>query len=219
MLAKDLISNDTPTLFPDMTVIQAITIMEEFKINSLPLIESGEYICLVSDKQLLEIADHNQEIGYPTGFSLSVKDSNHIFDVLDIFSQSNLDILPVVDENNKYLGSINDKTLLKELANICYASSPGAIIQLEINRQDLMISELGRLAEQNNARIINIFTYPDKQNDKLQVFVKVDLENAIDYLRGLERFHYNVIAHYHHEGITDEAAKHRIEELLYYIEM
>lgn len=219
MSAKDLISNEIPVIGPSNTPIEILSLMEELKVNALPLTEEGIFRCLLSEKELLGRPDPNTPVGTPLGFSLSIRETAHLFDALDRMSQSDLDILPVVSDNNRYVGSITRTTILRQVAIVCDASMPGAIVRLEINQHDFVLSELARIAEQNNARIINLFTYPDYISGKLQVLIKVDQEDATYFMRSLERFNYIVIAHYHHDGITDEVMQQRIDELLYYIEM
>ncbi len=219
MSAKDLISNEIPALFPTMRTSEALTLMDELKVNALPLIENGQFICLLTEKELLLVPDANEPLGTPIGFSLSVRLTTHIFDILDRMTQSDFDILPVVGEDNEYKGAITRKNVLRSMAQLFDTATPGAVIHLEMNHHDFVLSELARLAEQNNTRIINVFTYPDYVSGRLQVFMKVDQDDATYFLRSLERFSYNVVAHYQRDLITDEVMQRRLDELLYYIEM
>lgn len=219
MPAKDLISKEISVLYPETKIAEATVIMDELKLNALPLVQNGFFVCLLTEKELFESADISLPVSTCCGSALSIRAEAHLFDVLDRFSQSEYDILPVIGENNFYLGSITQQTLLKQLAIVCDTTQPGAIIRLEIFQHDFVLSELARLAEFNNARIINLFTFPDRNTGKIQLFLKVDQEDATYFLRSLERFNYRVVAHYHHDSITEEMMQERLEELLHYIEM
>lgn len=219
MLAKDLLSNEIPVLSATTSVKDALLLMDEFRVNVLPLVDNSNFVCLLSEKELLGAPDPLALLGTPVGFSLSVKEQTHLFDALDRFTQSEFDLLPVIDNDNNYKGSITRKTILKQLAIYCDSSTLGSIIHIELNQHDFILSEIARLAEQNNAHIINVFTYIDNRSNKLKLFIKVDQENAMNFLRSLERFNYNVVAHYHKNEITNELMQQRIDELLYYLEM
>ena len=181
--------------------------------------EDGIFKFMVYEKELLPIKDDSLIIDIQTNHFLSAKENNNIFDVLEIFNSSDMDIVPVTGNGNKYLGSITRKTILKHLSVLCDVSTPGSIIHIEMNHHDLMVSELAKLAEQNSARIVNLFTFEDKKTEKLQVLIKVNQEDAISYLKTLERYHYNIIAYYHHNEINNEDVQQRLEELLFYLEM
>ena len=203
MPAKDLISKEIPILLPSSTATQALSMMDELKVNALPLTDEGRYICLISDKELFEYSNKNIPIGMPMGFTMSIHESAHLFDALDRMTQSEFDILPVVEGDNRYIGSITRTQLLRQLAIVCDASVPGAIVRLEMNQHDFVLSEIAHLAEQNNARIVNVFTFPDHISGKMQILIKIDQEDATGFMRSLERFNYVVTAHYHHDRISD----------------
>lgn len=219
MSAKDLISNEIPVLTPALRISEALVLMDELKVNALPLAENGRFLTLVTERNLLLAPDLEEEIGTPPGFPISVSENAHLFDILNRITQSEADILPVVDENSNYKGAIPRIMVLRQLAQYCDVTSPGAIIRLEMNPADFILSEIARLAEQNNTRIINFFSFTDFVSGKLQVFIKVDREDPTHLLRSLERFSYQVIETYMHDQIMDDAMQRRIEELLYYIEM
>ena len=219
MSAKDLISKEISPLTPDTTISDALELMEELKVNALPLVEEGTFRALLTEKELSESPDPSAPAASLQGSLLAVRTQAHLLEMLDRFAQSEADLLPVISDNNEYVGVITRKTLLNRLATICDTTSPGALIQIEMMPDDYVLSDIARLAEQNNARILNLFTYPDPVSGKLQVLLKVDQEDATYFLRSLERFNYRIVAHYHHDDITDELIRQRLEELIYYIEM
>lgn len=219
MSAKDLISKEISPLSPNTSIREALAGMDELKVNALPLVSDTRFISLLTQKELLEQADSSLPVSSVSGIPLSIREQAHLFDALDRIVQSESDILPVISGEGRYLGSVTTHTLLRQLALVCDASTPGAVILLEMLPQDYVLSELARLAEQNNARIINVLTYPDTTSGMLRVLLKVDQEDATYLLRSLERFNYRIIADYHRQNISDEQMKQRLEELIYYIEM
>lgn len=219
MSIKELISREITPLKPQCLVKEALEMMDEWKVNTLPVVDNDIFVYLLTEKNLSDEINPSLPVSNIQGKHFCIHEQSHLFDLLHIMSQNELDLLPVVNDSNHYLGFITAKALLKQLAVICDAETPGAIIQMEMHHRDFMLSDLAHIAEQNNAHIMNLFTYPDKKTGKLQILVKVDQEDATYFLRSLERFNYRVIAHYHHDSMTDELIQQRMEELLYYIEM
>ena len=82
-----------------------------------------------------------------------------------------------------------------------------------------MLSEIALIAEQNNARIINFFSYIEEKSGNMQFFMKINLEDATPILRSLERFNYKVISYYQQNNVADDIMQQKLDELLYLIEM
>lgn len=219
MSAKDLISKEISPLSPNTSISEALARMDELKVNALPVVSNTRFVSLLTHKELLKQADDSQPVSSVSGTTLSIGEQTHLFDALDRMVQSESDILPVIAADGKYVGSVSTRILLHQLALVCDASIPGAVILLEMRPRDYVLSELARLAEENNTHIINVLTYPDTTTGMLRVLLKVDQEDATYLLRSLERFNYHIIADYHHQTLSDEQMKQRLAELIYYIEM
>ena len=108
MVAKELISEKLPFLKPTDTVGLAIGYMGSFKVNHLPVVSNMEYLGTVSDISLLEQSDQGSQLEESnlTLFNPSVGIDQHIFEILGVASTYNLSVIPVVDENNRFKGSI-----------------------------------------------------------------------------------------------------------------
>ena len=108
MLAKVLITDEIPPLKKSDLGTKALNWMEEFKVTHLPIVEGKEYLGLISDHEILDINDTNSDIGH-LGISLIrpfVYESQHIFEVLKTIGDFRVSVLPVIDENNQYMGCL-----------------------------------------------------------------------------------------------------------------
>ena len=109
--------------------------------------------------------------------------------------------------------------LVEKFAEITNADSNGALIALELNPQDYDLSNIARLVESNNCKILSLFTYPEKDTGKLIIMLKIDSEDASAVLRSFERFNYHVAYYFQKQGLTDDIQYKRLEELMYYLQM
>jgi len=109
--------------------------------------------------------------------------------------------------------------LVEKFAEITDTDSNGALIALELNPQDYDLSNIARLVESNNCKILSLFSHPIKETGKLVVMMKIDSEDASAVLRSFERFNYSVVYHFQKQGLTDEIQRKRLEELMYYLQM
>ena len=109
--------------------------------------------------------------------------------------------------------------LVEKFTEITNADSNGALIVIELNPQDYDLSNIARLVESNNSKILSLFSYPVKETGKLLILLKIDSEDASAVLRSFERFDYSVVYHSQKYGLTDDVQRNRLEELLYYLQM
>lgn len=155
---------------------------------------------------------------------------------LATMQMSGLSSLPIVDEGS-YVGVVHEKELLRddvagkigrenwrtpsvrEESHLCQTSSSGAIIELEIPREDYSATELTRLVEDNDCRVMNLMIRPDEKTGIWKACLRIDREDATPVLRSLERFDYRVVSCYQLHGVMDERIEQRIKELMYYLEM
>lgn len=136
-----------------------------------------------------------------------------------IISRYCLGILPVVDAEGKYIGAITHERMIEAIVDLCSADSIGSIVVLEMFPQDYSLSDIARIAESNNARVLNLFSYVEKDTGRLIVTLKIDLEDASPVIRSFERFNYTVSYHFMEAGIVDEVLQERMNELIYYMNM
>ncbi|MDR0507108.1 MAG: hypothetical protein LBH32_09890 [Dysgonamonadaceae bacterium] len=115
----------------------------------------------------------------------------------------------------------NYTTLIEKLNEISNAGSNGASIVLEINPRDYMLSQIAHLVEQNNAKLLHVFTFMEEETSMLIVILKIDLEDATYVLRSLERFNYVVRSCLQKQSSdsNSETLCKRLDELMYYLEM
>ena len=86
-----------------------------------------------------------------------VYNNKTIFDATSIVLEHNLDILPVIDCKHKYLGVLTIRDILEAYTSYAAVNAQGDILQLTLNCNDLCVSEISRIIENENGHIINLF--------------------------------------------------------------
>lgn len=217
MLVKDFITKELPVLKSFDTGEYALALMEDFKLKHLPLLGDGLYRCLVSERDLLAMPDLSVTIGEPVLFAPSVLENTHIHEALALITRYQLSLLPVVTVEGQYQGAITRDKLIDILSELCNAEASGSIIVLELIPQDYVLSDIARLVEANNAHVLNLLSYTDKETGRLQIIIKIDLEDASPVIRSFERFNYTVLYYFMEKGMVDDLLQQRMEELLHYM--
>lgn len=218
MQASDLISQSLISLHPDDNGLRAISLMEELRVNHLPVVRNGFYLGILSEKEILSwgneeefIEEHLEEIAAP-----SVIGTQHLFDIIEELEKFSLTVIPVLDEEKHYLGSITNRKLLYTIAKSTSIQSNGGVIVLSMNQNDYQMSEIARIVEDNNTKILS--SYITSIPDALQIELTLKL-NSIDInsiVKDLERFNYNVSASFNTEETNDDFTD-RYESLMRFL--
>ncbi len=219
MLLKDFITKDYPVLKSFDTGEYALSVMDELKVKHLPLVVGRTYQGLLSEKDILEMADPTEKIGEPVLFAPSVTEESHIHEIIARMARYHLSLIPVISMDGKYVGVITRDRIIEILAELCNADAPGGVIVLEMLPQDYVLSDIARIIEANNAHVLNLLHTIDKDTGRLIITIKIDLEDTTPVIRSFERFNYTVLYHFMETGMVDEALQQRMNELLFYMNM
>ena len=95
----------------------------------------------------------------------------------------------------------------------------GSWIVLEVNPADYVLSQIAHLVEQNNAKVLHVFSCLEEETSKQIILLKIDLKDASLIVRSLERFNYVVRYSSGAKDIVTETMRHRANELIHYLEL
>ncbi|CAK7062011.1 MAG: hypothetical protein PHT14_09335 [Petrimonas sp.] len=99
------------------------------------------------------------------------------------------------------------------------SDTENSLVVIEISLVDYTLTEIARIVESNNARIMNVFILPVADGNTLIISIKLNLLDISPVLMSLERFNYKVLHYEMKEGVVTETHKERLDELLYYLNM
>jgi len=210
--ARKLLISDVPSLCASDEPMGALDLMDQFRIAHLPVVENGKLLGLIGEDSLMELENLQ---GDSTGLPLikaTVTPDTHILDVLKLASEHRLSIVPVVDSDNTYLGSVRMEDLVEQLADMQGANQRGGIIVLELWDKDYSMQQISRIIEENNAKILSTSLSPG-EGGKIEVNLKINQPDINAILSSFERFGYTIKASYQELAYTEDLRK-RYDELM-----
>ncbi len=207
MLAGELISNVIPPLRTSDTVRKALERMNEFKLYHLPIVNEVQYLGLVSEEELMEARDMEIAIG-----ALPVKllntftfDNAHIYEVIRLFSELQLSVVPVLDQQKNYLGIVSINNLLNFTANLYSVSEPGGIIVLSISNRNNSLAHMAQIVEADNAQILSSYINAFPDSTRLEVTLKINKTEISAIVAAFERYDYEVKAVFNNSSHDDDS--------------
>lgn len=220
MIASELISSSVLPLKITDAFSVALDFLQDQKLNELPVIDGDSFLGLISENDLIipEPEPHILSNISDRFNKISILPHIHLFEVLESFIKHNISILPVVDENSVYLGSILKNEMAEITGKLFSADSPGGIIEIEIRENDYMLSEIARIIEYNDAKILSSFVIMHPDSNLLEITIKINKIDIEAILQTFDRYNYNVIRSFsgnETKGLVIE----RFESLMKYLQI
>jgi predicted transcriptional regulator len=192
--------------------MNALDLMDQFRISHLPVVENGKLLGLISEDSLMDLESlQGDSAGLPLLRAQALKDA-HILDVLKVAGEHRLSIVPVVDAENNYLGSIRLEDLLEKTSEMQGANQRGGIVVLEMWDKDYSMQQISRIIEENNAKILSTTVSPG-EGGKIEVNIKINQPDMNAILSSFERFGYFIKASFQELAYTEDLRK-RYDELM-----
>ncbi len=219
MIAKELTLNSITPLKISETGSDALYYMDEFKISFLPVLSGQKYIGLVSEADVFNMSDPDKPM---SGHKATLKkiyaaEHMHVFDIIRIMSAEKVTLLPVIDDKDVYLGCITVNNLAEHLARLTAADNPGAIIILELNQNDYVLSRIAQIVESQDAKILSLFVTSEFESTKLEVTMKVNIKEVQSLLQTFNRYDYIIKATYTEDENMVDDLRDRYDSLMNYL--
>ncbi len=194
MHAADLITDDIVPLRPTDPVSLALDRMEEYKLGHLPVVENDYLVGFVKDTDLNDgnqargsVGEVMERVELP-----SVRELQHIYDVMKLFVERGLSVVPVLDMNGRYMGAVNEHMALRRLSEVTNVREPGSVLVLEMNTVDYSLQEIARIVEGNDGKVLSVYCHPLPDSTRTEVTLKINREDISGILQTFERYKYNV---------------------------
>lgn len=218
MIASHLISKNIIPLKTSDTGNIALKWMDENKVSHMPIVNNENYIGLISEKDILDLNNYDEPIGNHN-LSLEnahVTESQHIYEIIEILEKLSLSIIPVVDNNEKYLGVITAQNILSYFSSSLSVKNPGGVIVLEMSQSDYSLTEIANIVESNGAKILSCFLGSHNDSTLIEVIIKINKNEMDSILQTFARYNYVVLTTFG-EDKDIEDIKERYDSLMNYL--
>ncbi len=221
MLAKELISDVVPALKTSDSGLDALNWMEVFRISHLPIVNNAVFLGLISDIDIYDMNTADEPLGNHT---LSydkpyVYEHQHIYDIIELASRLKLTVVPVLNKKEEYQGLITQSELLGKFADLIAAHTPGGIVELELLPRDYSLSEIARIVEDAEAKILSLYVSQTHGDNLFTVAIKLNRTDLSAVLSAFERYEYSVKTTYAGNDLYDDTVKKNYDSLMRYLTM
>lgn len=221
MLAEEMINPKIPVLSPDESVAEALDLMAQNEIRQLALVENETYWGLISEDMLLNLSDSSRllsSLPMPEK-PVSARLFQHIYELIALTNHYQLEILPILDEENLYAGTVVVSDMMTQFARLLGVQESGAVVVLGMNNRDYSLTDISRLVESNNTKILSSYFAGAQYGmlDDAALTLKLNRSDVSAVVATFERFGYNVTGVFGSQSI-ENPDRQRLDMLLRYLE-
>ena len=215
---SEYINND----FKPIDIKETIEVVQDFFIeiaySHFPVLENDIFIgCIAAeDVETYEIQKKLSDYRY-TVEGFFVRASMSWLDVLEVFARNNSNIVPILDDSNKYIGYYEITDVVKFLNGTPFLKEVGGIIIVEKNTNEYSMSQITQIVESNNGKLLGLFI-SEATNDKIQITIKITLGSMNEIIQSFRRYNYEIVSE-HNEDNYLNILKERSEYLDKYLNM
>lgn len=212
----EYISNDFKALDSEETIVEVQSFFDEVPFSHFSVLKEGVYLgCIAADD--VETFDFDKKVSdykYTLeGFFARI--NMNWLDVLEIFAKNDCNMVPVLGEDNSYLGYYELEDVVKFLYETPFLKDQGGIIVVEKNAVDYSIGQITQIVESNNGKLLGLFI-SDASAEKVQVTIKMALGPMNDIIQTFRRYNYEIVSE-HQEDNYMNSLKERSEYLDKYL--
>lgn len=217
MIASELISDLLTPLMTSDTGEEALTLMSVNHIKHLPIVNDTMLLGVISEEDILS-NDLNEPIG---SYNLTLSqayafDNEHLFEVMSKMAVNNLTTIPVIDNDENYLGLITQENLLQFYASSFSFTEPGSILVLETSKRQYSLAEISRIVESENAAILSSFLTSEKDSTSVLITLKINRQDINHIIKTFQRYDYHIKGSFSEKEYVD-GLRERYDSLMSYL--
>ncbi len=220
MVAREMLADVVPPVKTSDTVQKVLDRMAEFRVSHLPVVNEVQFLGLISDEDLIEVADYNSPVGsldLPlTTVDRYVDENRHVYDIVRMMNEKSLSVLPVLDARLNYLGLISVNTIIEFIAQTLSVKEPGGIIVLEVSSRENSLSHIAQIVESNNSQILSSYIRSFEDSTRLEVTLKLNHRDISPIVAAFTRYNY-VVKETFNDIKNDNDNGDRYDQLMNYL--
>lgn len=120
-------------------------------------------------------------------------------DVLEVFAKNHTNIVPVLDEENSYLGYYELEDIVKFFHETPFLKEQGGIIVVKKSLIDYSMSQIAQIVESNNGKLLGLFV-SEADFESVQITIKIALGSMNNIIQTFRRYNYEIVSEHHEDN-------------------
>jgi len=150
---------------------------------------------------------------------LFIASEAHLFDAVEFVVDNEVDVLPVVDAEGRYLGALDLTGLLRSVSRALGIGEAGSIIEIDVSPRDYALGRLVHTIEEHGARVLSVNSeQPREAGADVRLTVKMSVSDTVRIRAVLEHYGYSVVAVERRQSMAEDLQQ-RVREFIHYLDV
>ncbi|SCY72681.1 CBS domain-containing protein [Flavobacterium caeni] len=213
---KDYLNNDIRPIDSRETVANVQDFFADLAFSHFPVVEESIYVGSLSAEDVETFDAQKLVADYRYTFDSFFARTNMVWlDVLEVFAKHSTNLVPVLDETNKYVGYYEIGDVIQFFNETPFLKEQGGIIVIKKGVLDFSMSQVAQIVESNNGKILGLFI-SQAEADAVEITVKISLGAMNEIIQTFRRYNYEIISE-HQEDTYINNLKERSDYLDKYL--
>tara|TARA_R110001592_G_scaffold307299_2_gene580748 strand:- start:272083 stop:272724 length:642 start_codon:yes stop_codon:yes gene_type:complete len=177
---------------------KALQLMQDNHVSHLPVVEDKKYLGIVSEESCEDV-----DVMEPQLMPFKIGPNVHFWDVLKFFKTSGVSVIPVVTEEDAFLGVITKSHLVDLAGEISTVQDEGAIVELMIAPRDYSMSQIAQIVEGNDVKIHSVLVNEMANENLIMVVLKLNSVHISGVMQTFSRYNMSVRRVYNYTDDMD----------------
>jgi predicted transcriptional regulator len=204
----DYINNDLKAIDIKESISDVQNFLSDLSFTHFPVVEEEVYIGSIESEDIITFDSTKNLSDYR--FSLDgffVRNNMIWLEVLEVFAKNNTNLVPVLDETNKYIGYYEISDILRFFHETPFLRESGEIIIVKKKILDFSISQLTQIIESNDGKILGLFV-SESDSEYNQVTIKLSTGVVNEIIQSLRRYEYEIISEHQEDNYINTLKEH-----------
>ena len=218
MEITNYITTDYKAIDSQETIVAVKEFFTELGYSHFPVTENGIYIGSISSDDVETFDDDKKLIDYKYTLEVFFTKTDSIWlEVLEVFAKNHTDLIPVLDQNNTYVGYYMIEDIMSFFHQTPFLKEQGRIKKKKKGISDYSMGQIAQIVESNNGKLLGLFI-SESDNESVEVTIKITLGAINEIIQTFRRYNYEITSE-HNEDDYINNLKERSDYLDKYLNM
>jgi len=197
---NDYITNDYKALDSQETIADVQDFFIDVPFSHFSVLNEGVYIGSIAADDIETFDSDKKVADYRYTLEGFFARKNMIWlDVLEVFAKNHTNVVPVLDENNSYLGYYELEDIVKFFHETPFLKEQGGIIVVKKSILDYSMSQITQIVESNNGKLLGLFV-SEADVESVQITIKIALGSMNDIIQTFRRYNYEIVSEHNEDN-------------------
>ena len=204
MNTHQYIINDIKPFNVTANILEVQNTFNQLTYSHIPVKKDGIYIGCISENDAHCFESTKQLSDYLYSLeTFFVRENTNWLDILEAFAIYNCNIIPVLANDNSYMGYYELSDIMSLFNNTPFLNESGGIIVVEKGKRDYSFSQICQIVESNDAKVLGAFI-SKMDNDIVQATIKIGHTGMNAIVQTFRRYGYHITSSHEEDKFLED---------------